>query len=205
VTEPRNLNTRYPPVTFDTLAGWEAYAAWLRRHVRVSLALEPEAPRSPLKARVFGRWEGDGYRCEKVHFESLPGFRVTGNLFRPMDGPLHRPTDGPLHRPTDGPRHRPMDGAPAARIACGSPRRCPGILCPHGHWADGRLHDRDPRGSDLHDLLPDATGLHLRKRTAAAAGGDERGRRLAQMQQKVLALHEKKRAQLGAAAPGTAP
>lgn len=27
------------------------------------------------------------------------------------------------------------------------PRRCPGILCPHGHWPDGRLQDRDPRGS----------------------------------------------------------
>lgn len=123
MTEPRGINTHYAPVTFDTLADWEAYAAWLRRQVRVSLALEPEAPRTPLKARVFGLWEGDGYRCEKVHFESLPGFRVTGNLFRPSDG------------------------APAARNASGTRRRCPGILCPHGHWADGRLHDRDPLGS----------------------------------------------------------
>ena len=26
-------------------------------------------------------------------------------------------------------------------------KRAPGILCPHGHWPDGRLHDRDPKGS----------------------------------------------------------
>jgi hypothetical protein len=96
---------------------WETYAAWLRRQARVSLALEPEPPRTPLKARTFGLWQGDGYRCEKVHFESLPGYRVTGNLFRPAEGPSRRS------------------------------RRCPGILCPHGHWADGRLHDWDPLGS----------------------------------------------------------
>ena len=26
-------------------------------------------------------------------------------------------------------------------------KACPVVLCPHGHWPDGRLHDRDPRGS----------------------------------------------------------
>ena len=28
-----------------------------------------------------------------------------------------------------------------------SARSMPGMLCPHGHWQDGRLHDHDPRGS----------------------------------------------------------
>jgi hypothetical protein len=114
MAQMRGINTRYAPVRWSSLGEWETYAAWLRRQVGVSLALEPEAPRAPLKARTFGLWQGDGYRCEKVHFESLPGYRVTGNLFRPAAGPS---------------------------------RRGPGILCPHGHWADGRLHDRDPLGS----------------------------------------------------------
>jgi hypothetical protein len=100
---------------FAQLADWRRYARWLRTNARVSLGLLPNPPGSPLKGRVFGRWEGDGFSCEKVHFEALPGLLVTGNLYRPAGRPGRR-------------------GRPA-------------ILCPHGHWADGRLHDHDPAGS----------------------------------------------------------
>lgn len=37
----------------------------------------------PLKARVTGRIEAGSYTIEKVIFESLPGFFVTANLYRP--------------------------------------------------------------------------------------------------------------------------
>lgn len=37
----------------------------------------------PLNARRTGEIQGDGYVIEKVIFESLPGFHVTGNLYRP--------------------------------------------------------------------------------------------------------------------------
>jgi dienelactone hydrolase len=43
-------------------------------------------PRTPLKARVFGRIERNGVAVEKVYFESVPGFFVTGNLYRPAAG-----------------------------------------------------------------------------------------------------------------------
>lgn len=101
---------------FSGKSEWLAYARWLRRHVRVSLALLPEPPRCPLKARVSGGWKGPGYSCDKVFFESLPGLFVTGNLFRPL------------------PENR-------------RKRKAPGILCPHGHWQDGRLHDWGRAGS----------------------------------------------------------
>lgn len=117
MTELRTLDTHYTTTTFETKAGWQQYAHWLRRHVAVSLALSPPPPRTPLKARVFGRYSGNGYTCEKVSFESMPGYCVTGNLYRPD-------TSGDS-----------------------IPRNRPAILCPHGHWEDGRLHDRDPRGS----------------------------------------------------------
>ena len=37
----------------------------------------------PLNPRVTGRIQGEGYTIEKVIFESLPGFYVTANLYRP--------------------------------------------------------------------------------------------------------------------------
>lgn len=42
--------------------------------------------KSPLNSRVTGMFERDGYRVENVIFESLPGFRVTANLYLPTQG-----------------------------------------------------------------------------------------------------------------------
>src|SRR4051794_26153841 len=37
----------------------------------------------PLHARVTGRLQSDTHTIEKVIFESLPGFYITANLYRP--------------------------------------------------------------------------------------------------------------------------
>ena len=79
----RHLNHHFQPVHFPDRPAWERHAAWLKREMAVSLALAPAPPRPALHPEVFGKWQGDGYTCEKVCFESLPGFYVTGNLFRP--------------------------------------------------------------------------------------------------------------------------
>ena len=42
--------------------------------------------KSPLNAIVTGSFERTGYRVEKLIFESLPGFRVTANLYLPTTG-----------------------------------------------------------------------------------------------------------------------
>ncbi len=112
----RHHTFEYPVRDFASKSEWTAYAKWLRRHMKVCLGLLPEPPRTPLKARVFGAWKGDGFTCEKVAFESLPGLLVTGNLWRPT-------------------KQNRRD------------RKNPGILSPHGHWDDGRQHDRDERCS----------------------------------------------------------
>ena len=45
--------------------------------------------RTPLNAQVFGEIKHPDYIVSKVYFESLPGFFVTGNLYRPIgDGPF---------------------------------------------------------------------------------------------------------------------
>ncbi len=41
--------------------------------------------RGPLRARVTGTLQGKGYAIEKVIFESLPGFWITGNVYRPEE------------------------------------------------------------------------------------------------------------------------
>ncbi len=42
--------------------------------------------RAPLNAKVTGAFERPGYRVENVIFDSLPGFRVTANLYVPTRG-----------------------------------------------------------------------------------------------------------------------
>ena len=45
--------------------------------------------RTPLNAHVFGDLTRPDYIVSKVYFESLPGFFVAGNLYRPIgDGPF---------------------------------------------------------------------------------------------------------------------
>jgi len=51
-----------------------------------ALGLDPMPPRTPLKARITGTIKRNGYRIEKVVYESRPGFFVTGHIYIP-DGP----------------------------------------------------------------------------------------------------------------------
>lgn len=73
----------HPP---STLAEWEARRAEIRRQILVSAGLWPPWPRTDLRPQVFGRIERDGYTIEKVALETLPGFYLTGNLYRPRPG-----------------------------------------------------------------------------------------------------------------------
>jgi dienelactone hydrolase len=75
----------------DSLPRWQERARALRTQMRVALGLWPEPPRTPLRPRVFGRSEHDGYTLEKVVLETLPGFYLAGNLFRPLGAPGRRP------------------------------------------------------------------------------------------------------------------
>ncbi|MEC9091103.1 MAG: acetylxylan esterase [Planctomycetota bacterium] len=82
-------------------------ARQLRHQVKVALGLVPLPTRTALNAVVHGKQVLGDYSVEKVVFESMPGFYVTGSLYRPtrFTGKL------------------------------------PGVLCPHGHWANGRFYD----------------------------------------------------------------
>src|SRR5688572_8733599 len=90
----------------STRQQWNERRESLRRRVLVAAGLWPRPQERPLSARITGSIERDGYVVQHVAFESLPGFHVTGNLYRPVP-------------------------APSGRV--------PGVLCPHGHWDQGRF------------------------------------------------------------------
>jgi len=110
--EIRESGTPWTLRSYRSRADWEARAAHIRRHILTCTGLLPLPEKPPLRERVFGRIDREGYSVEKVYFQSLPGLFVCGNLYRPAGG------RGPY----------------------------PGIACPHGHWAQGRLED-GPTGS----------------------------------------------------------
>jgi len=86
LTQVRHLDLTYHFRPYASKQAWLARAAELRRHILVSTGLWPMPEKTPLNPQIFGRIERDGYTVEKVYFESVPGFFVTGNLYRPRDG-----------------------------------------------------------------------------------------------------------------------
>jgi dienelactone hydrolase len=62
---------------------WRKRADYVRRVMRVTLGLWPMPTRSPLNPVVHGLIDQGDYTIEKVYLESIPGFYVTGNLYRP--------------------------------------------------------------------------------------------------------------------------
>lgn len=103
----KDLNGYFPFFVPSSPDAWKKRAEDVRRRTLVSLGLWPMPTKTPLHAVIHGKIEQTDYTLEKVFFESMPGFYVTGNLYRPR----------------------------------GQAGKQPGILCPHGHWANGRFTD----------------------------------------------------------------
>ncbi len=65
----------------------QEWSAWGKRaRAEFHRAIGPFPERTPLNARIAGVLQRDGYRIEKVIFESRPGFLVTANLYIPTGG-----------------------------------------------------------------------------------------------------------------------
>lgn len=69
-----------PPPTKEA---WAARREQIRSRILVSCGLYPLPERTPLSPKVYGKLERDGYTIEKVVLETMPGFFVSGNLYRP--------------------------------------------------------------------------------------------------------------------------
>ncbi len=103
----KDLDGYFPFTPSANAAVWKTRASQVHRELSVALGLWPMPEKTPLRAVIHGQIEQPDYTVEKVYFESLPGFFVTGNLYRPK----------------------------------GRTGKLPGVLCPHGHWSDGRFTD----------------------------------------------------------------
>jgi hypothetical protein len=69
---------------FPDRESWLAYAAHVRQRVQEGANLAPWPERTPLNPVIRDRRVHDGYSVENVAFESVPGYFVTGNLYRPL-------------------------------------------------------------------------------------------------------------------------
>jgi hypothetical protein len=80
---PKDLNGYFPLDVPKSKEAWAERAEKVRRQMLLSQGLWPLPERTPLNAQVYGLIDQGDYTVEKVHFESVPGFFVTGNLYRP--------------------------------------------------------------------------------------------------------------------------
>ncbi|WP_170120665.1 alpha/beta hydrolase family protein [Dyadobacter jejuensis] len=70
--------------TYQDLATWEHKSQQIRDRILKGLELSTLPPRPSSKAIIHGKMILDGYSVEKVILETLPGFYLTGNLYRPL-------------------------------------------------------------------------------------------------------------------------
>jgi uncharacterized protein len=70
--------------TYQDLQGWEKRAERIRRGIMEGMQLTTTKFTTPLNPIIKNKRNYDGYTVENIAFESLPGFFVTGNLYRPL-------------------------------------------------------------------------------------------------------------------------
>ena len=70
--------------SYHNLQEWEKRADRIRKGITEGMDLPKLPIKTPLKPIIHSKRVYDGYTVENVAFESLPGFFVTGNLYRPI-------------------------------------------------------------------------------------------------------------------------
>ncbi len=81
---PKTLNTLRTFPEIKSRADWEKRSKEIREHILVSCGLWPMPEKTPLNPLISSRIERDGYTVENVYIETLPGFYLAGNLYRPL-------------------------------------------------------------------------------------------------------------------------
>ncbi|GEP42443.1 alpha/beta hydrolase family protein [Brevifollis gellanilyticus] len=82
---PKDLNGYFPFSPPSSLSEWDARKDYVKRQILVAEGLWPMPTKTPLNAVIHGKVDCGEYTVEKVYFESVPGFYVTGSLYRPKN------------------------------------------------------------------------------------------------------------------------
>jgi len=86
---PRNLDTRHLFEAPATRKEWDERATELRERILLATGLLPMPSKCPLQARTTSTFEQDGIVVENVAIQTLPGFWLCGNVYRPAgSGPF---------------------------------------------------------------------------------------------------------------------
>ncbi|QDS86903.1 Acetyl xylan esterase (AXE1) [Rosistilla ulvae] len=121
--ELTTLDSHFPMQVPASKQAIEAQNEHVRTMLRLANGLIPMPELADPQPTIYGRREMDGYSIEKIYFESLPGFYVTGNLYRPEGATDAAPIVLSAHGHwTDGRFYDAGDKAARAAIAMGAER-----------------------------------------------------------------------------------
>ena len=80
----RGVNTHYSMRDYVTRQQWEARKADLRTSILTSAGLNPLPPKTPLKPQYTRHIENEFSAIDTVLIETMPGFYLGGNVYRPL-------------------------------------------------------------------------------------------------------------------------
>ena len=88
-TRVSGTNTDFSEQIYSTwptpgpLVSWQKRKQDLRQQILLSAGLDPMPQKTPLHPRIFGRFDGGTYTVDKVWLETMPGYFLAGNLYKP--------------------------------------------------------------------------------------------------------------------------
>lgn len=88
-TDIPHTDTHFSPKTYATLDAWKLRRSYLQKQILSASGLLPYPEKCPLKPEIFGKLERNGYTIEKVLIQTLPGYYLGGNLYRPTTAGKH--------------------------------------------------------------------------------------------------------------------
>lgn len=163
---PRKVSEGNHFRAFTDRTAWEARARWVREQTLVAAGLWPLPERCPLNPVVTKTIDRGDYVIENVYFTSLPGFYLTGTLFRPK-GPGPFPGVLNTHGHARNGRHHDAGAKAAdrfpyqARCASLAKLGCVAFLYDMVGYADSQQlrHPTDAPKSRVPDGVDDLEGL----------------------------------------------
>ncbi|HYC86291.1 MAG TPA: acetylxylan esterase [Chryseosolibacter sp.] len=135
---------------YATAGAWEKRAAEVKAMLRAGMGLPKARITTPLNPIIRRRITGEGYTVENVAFESMPGFFVTGNLYRPEHLGASRPAVLAPHGHGKDPRF-----GPDHQILCATLARMGAVVLAYdmvGYGESDQCEHQHPRAMTLQSI-----------------------------------------------------